>query len=289
MKIATEIGSAAKRIGEEKAIGYVAEAGFDAWDFSMFCMCGRYDWRAQKIYTTDHPLAGREYLQYARKLKRVADDYGIVCNQSHAPFPSMAVGMVDYIKRAIECTAEVGGKICVVHPANECSPEENGELFRQLLPFAKSYGVKLATENMWNWDAETDMPAPAACSTADSFLQHLEVMHDEDFVACLDIGHAEMIGAGFGAPEMIRKLGHHLQAVHMHDNDRKHDNHQIPFSMNIDFGEVMRALREISYAGYCTLEADAYLSKYEDGDIPKGLKEMAEAARRLAEMYDGRE
>ena len=30
MKISTEIGSAARQIGEEKAVQYVAEAGFDA-------------------------------------------------------------------------------------------------------------------------------------------------------------------------------------------------------------------------------------------------------------------
>lgn len=35
MKISTEIGSASLLIGEEKAIEYVAKAGFDAWDFSI--------------------------------------------------------------------------------------------------------------------------------------------------------------------------------------------------------------------------------------------------------------
>ena len=44
MKISTEIGSAAQLVGEEKAVEYVAKAGFDAWDFSMFDMCG-YDWK----------------------------------------------------------------------------------------------------------------------------------------------------------------------------------------------------------------------------------------------------
>ena len=43
MKISTEIASAARIIGEEKAVEYVAKAGFDAWDFSMFSMC-KYDW-----------------------------------------------------------------------------------------------------------------------------------------------------------------------------------------------------------------------------------------------------
>ncbi|UKI38756.1 MAG: hypothetical protein L6V93_04820 [Clostridiales bacterium] len=38
LKISTEIASAAKIIGEEKAVEYFAKAGFDAWDFSMFEM-----------------------------------------------------------------------------------------------------------------------------------------------------------------------------------------------------------------------------------------------------------
>ena len=33
MKISTEINSAAKIVGEERAIEYYARAGFDAWDF----------------------------------------------------------------------------------------------------------------------------------------------------------------------------------------------------------------------------------------------------------------
>ena len=87
MKISTEIASAARIIGEEKAIEYYAKAGFDAWDFSMFSMC-RYDWGNKKVIKTGHPLEGGEYLKFARRLKQVGLDNGIVCNQSHAPFPT---------------------------------------------------------------------------------------------------------------------------------------------------------------------------------------------------------
>ena len=38
MKISTEIGSASRKVGEEKAVELIAKAGFDAWDFSMFSM-----------------------------------------------------------------------------------------------------------------------------------------------------------------------------------------------------------------------------------------------------------
>ena len=36
MLISTEIGSASKIVGEERAVELIAKAGFDAWDFSMF-------------------------------------------------------------------------------------------------------------------------------------------------------------------------------------------------------------------------------------------------------------
>ena len=42
MRISTEIGSAARLVGEEKAVELVAKAGFDAYDLSMFSMA-RYD------------------------------------------------------------------------------------------------------------------------------------------------------------------------------------------------------------------------------------------------------
>lgn len=60
------------------------------------------------------------------------------------------------MKRAIECTAEAGGKICIIHPDNDKSAEENAEMYFDLLPFAKECGVKIATENMWNWNEKTE-------------------------------------------------------------------------------------------------------------------------------------
>ena len=167
MKISTEIGSAAKIIGEEKAIEYYAKAGFDAWDFSMFSMC-RYDWKNKTLLENDHPLAGGNYLKFARKLKQVGIDCGIICNQSHAPFPTSCAEIRSYYKRAIECTAEAGGEICIIHPDNNKSSEENGEMYLELLPFAKEHNIRIATENMWNWDAEKNQSSFAACATPES-------------------------------------------------------------------------------------------------------------------------
>ena len=64
---------------------------------------------------------------------------------------------------AIELTAIVGGKICIIQPDNLKSDAENNEIHFELLAFAKEYGVKMATENMWNWDLETNEVLTAAC------------------------------------------------------------------------------------------------------------------------------
>ena len=76
MKISTEISSAAKIVGEERAIALYAEAGFDAWDFSMGRMVS-YNWTTGQAALTTHPLAGAEWRAFAQRLRRVGEDYGI--------------------------------------------------------------------------------------------------------------------------------------------------------------------------------------------------------------------
>lgn len=284
MKISTEIYSSARHVGEERAIELLAKAGFDAWDFSMFEMA-RFDYGKCVFEESTHPLAGKDYIKFAKNLRKIGEDNGIHCNQSHAPFPSAPIDK-DLLKRAIECTAIAGGEICIIHPNNNANARENAELYNMLLPFAKEHGVKIATENMWNWENGATQSCFAACSTLESFKEHIDIINDPYFVACLDLGHAEMVGSGDGAPYMIRGLGDRLQALHIHDNDRLHDSHQIPFSMDMDFNEIAKALKDISYQGYLTLEADSYLNKFNKDNVLEGIKNLAESARRLEKLIE---
>ncbi len=277
MKISTEINSSSVIVGEEKAIEYIARAGFDAWDFSMF-----------KMGKCEHPLTNGDYIKFARTLRRIGEDNGIRCNQSHAPFPTVNKEIRSYLKRAIECTAEAGGEICIIHPGNNLSVAENAEMYFELLPFAKEHGVKIATENMWNWNKEKNEAAAAACSSHENFKAHLDSVNDDYLVACVDIGHAEMRGLGTSAPEMIKYLGSKVQALHIHDNDKWHDSHELPFSMSIEFEPIIAALKEIGYSGYFTLEADTFLKNrgFTPDNIFDGVKEMAAAAKKMSNYFD---
>lgn len=284
-KISSEIHTLAKRVGEERAIRMLAAAGFEYYDFSLFSMAP-VNWKEKRVEQGDHPLQGDGWREYCQELRKVADECGIKCNQSHAPFPSHAEGIYPYLERAIEATAIAGGRICVIHPVNDWSAEENAALYRRLLPTAHKFGVKIATENMWNWDHEKKEALPAACSHHDDFVAHVDAVNDPYLVACVDIGHAEMRGLHTDSYAMIKALGHRVQALHLHDNDLWHDSHALPFTMQIDFDRVARALAEIDYRGEMTLEANRCLDGVADEDLAAAVDSMAAAARRLGDMVD---
>ena len=139
---------------------------------------------------------------------------------------------------------------------------------------------------MWNWDKAKNCAIPSACSNPESFNAHLDAVNDADFVACLDLGHAEMKGLGTSAAEMILKLGHRIAALHIHDNDKWHDSHQIPFSMEIDFDKIITALKKIKYKGYFTLEAGYYLSDHNEENVFEWVKALYASVRKLADQFE---
>ena len=77
-----------------------------------------------------------------------------------------------------------------------------------------------------------------------------------------------------------------LQALHIHDNDLCHDSHQIPCSMNINFEAVVKALKEINYSGWFTLESCDYLGSFHKDTVFTGVQDMANVARKLARMFE---
>ena len=56
--------------------------------------------------------------------------------------------------------------------------------------------------------------------------------------------------------------------------------------MSIDFNSVVKALKDINYQGYFTLEADNYLKKYSADNVFEGIKNFAAADKRLADMFE---
>lgn len=280
MKISTEINSLRKLGDNKKVLALLKASGFDAYDYSMF-----YGSLADEILTAD------DYIERAKELRAYADMLGIECNQAHAPFPTatddnhlrMQMTTAEYnafayqrICRAIEVAGVLGAKVIVVHPWNNYTKEQNAALYLRFEKTARKAGVKIGVENMWNW--ANGQAATAACSHHDDFKAHLDLLPQDVFVACLDIGHAEMKGLDTSAVQMIETLGERLEALHLHDNDCAHDSHALPFTMHIDFEAVITALKKIGYKGDITLEADCFALKTPEAALPTAVRHMASVA-----------
>lgn len=60
----------------------------------------------------------------------------------------------------------------------------------------------------------------------------------------------------------------------------------IPFSMSIDYEPIIKALKDIDYKGWFTLETDNYLRKFNADNILNGMKDLHAAVKRLADMFE---
>ncbi|MBN2853395.1 MAG: sugar phosphate isomerase/epimerase [Clostridia bacterium] len=284
MKISTQTARLGERFGDKKAVQMLCDIGFDAIDYSMF-----------QFLSEGHILNSDGYRQHVTELRKIAEGNGVYFNQTHAPFPSYIKNDEEYNKkilpalvRSIEITAILGAKDVVIHPVavKENQKEFNIALYNSLLPYAKEYGVRIALENMFGWDPVKNMLIENVCSREKEFNDYLDALDRDYFIACLDIGHCGLIG-GY-APDMIRALGHdRLKSLHVHDNDNISDLHTLPFTQRLNWIEIMSALKDISYDGELTFEADNFLTNFPDELMFQATTLILETGKHLVSLFEG--
>ena len=243
---------------QEESLALIKEAGFDTYDLSMMSV--------NDFFASDN------YLDNAQKLKEYATHLGLKCHQTHSIFPVIHDSIDEeetkrrilYTKRILEISKILGAKNCVVHPINDFNEQQNCAFYQKFLPLARKLDINIATENMWNW---TDGHASlAACSNHQNFKALLDLVNDDHFVACVDVGHAEMYGLETSAPLMIETLNHYVKCIHIHDNELHFDRHNLAMIEHIDFDSVLDSLARINYQGDITFECDGFIRR-----MPKEL------------------
>ena len=236
----------------------IKEAGFSYFDYSMES--------PNEFFTSD------DYLENAKALKQYADSLGLSCNQTHSIFPvwhktyekEEVDKRIEYTKRILKISKILGAKNSVVHPINDFNEQQNFEFYQDFLPLAHELDINIATENMWNW--EKDKASLAACSNHNNYKALIDLINDDHFCACVDIGHTEMGGLETSAVQMIEKLANKVTCLHIHDNDCHFDRHSLPLTEQIDFDLVLDALVRIDYQGDITFECDGFIDR-----MPKEL------------------
>ena len=276
-KVSISIGGIQRKYGPKEALRIAKEIGADGVDFGLDLWAQNprpYDVRnPESIYCK----SDEEIVAHFTELKEYAESIGLEIHQTHGRFKGLmndkAIDdiLIENIRRDILATSALGAGYCVIHtvatPHVGPQPEElmyqlNYELFTRILPFAKQYGVKVATETFG--DAE-------AYQMCDFFgnIEHFEkgfadVCAVEDFkdyfTICMDTGHTNKAML-YGQPspgDVIRRLGKNITVLHLNDNNKLKDQHKIPMTGDIDWNDVLNALDEIGYEGYYNMELNTY-------------------------------
>ena len=295
MRISTKADVLVKAFGMETALKMIAASGFDHADLSLFGM-------AKGL---ENPFLQDNYGDYAKAVRAMAEDNGISFNQSHAPYNMDMNGYLDggearedvlwRICRAIEVAGIVGAKNIVVHPVHcmdycDQDPQAlldlNRDFYARLIPTARDAGVNIAIENMWQRHKYSKAIATDVCSSPYELAQYVDACNDLEncFVACLDVGHCLL--TGHDPAHAVHILGDRLQTLHVHDVDGKSDLHTCPLTQSVDYYAVMKALRQIGYAGELTLEADCFLTKFRPEFYGEALQFMQKVSRHLCQVFE---
>ena len=283
MILSTQTAHICGKLGIEKTVEILKNAGFDAIDYSFFAMANSND-----VLNSD------KYLFEVEKIKNASDKHGIGFNQAHAPFATRDWTMDNIdewfpkVTRSMEIASMIGARNIVVHPIHnldyaefaDTSRRYNMDFYRRLLPYCEKYNICVCLENMWQRDVKRGYITVDVCANAEEFASYIDELNSPYLRACLDLGHCGL--SGFEAQDAIRTLGNErLVALHVHDNDYKSDTHTLPYSGNMNWDEITKALADINYKGDFTFEADHFLDNYDVEFLPEACAYMAKMGRFL--------
>lgn len=283
MRISAETNFLSRRFGDEAAVRMIAEAGFDCVDYTMTLMCEE-----------GHILNSDAAFEHLNHLKKLGQELGIVYGQAHAPFrfdlSCVSSGLEQAMQSVVRCfeyAAVLEIPIVVVHPLQHLPYRTNQKAvwdlnmayYRDLIPYARHFGIKIALENLFDRDGR-DILVAGVCADPRRYVEAIDRLDSPQIVACVDIGHGVLIGEDPG--ELIRALGHdRVKALHVNDNNQISDEHTIPYLGKGDWEEAARALADIRYDGDFTFEAFAFHNRFPDPMKQAALRFTAELGRYL--------
>lgn len=280
MKLAIEFYEAWQYHGIDGGMKAIKDAGFDGVDMSYYKDAAPY-------------FLGEDYQEKALEVKAALHKYGLSCNQAHAPmecFYGMAFddSCPEYVRvqRAMESAAIIGIHHVVVEGMEVSAPsasylnmEHNCRFYQTLAPLCEKYGIVIAVENL-----------KKSFTYPDLMNEVIRRMDSKWFQALVDVGHT-WVRADMQPGAYVRSLDKGIICgLHIHDTHgiRKGvDEHLLPWSAEVDYSDLMQALKEVGYTGDLTLEIGGFLRQY----APKGLLQPAlcfaqAVGRKLIELYE---
>ncbi len=231
----------------EKTFDFIAKLGYEGLEIAPFTLADD----VRKIAKSD-----REHI------RELSESYGVAVAGIHwilvtppglhitHPDPSVRRKTKEYMMELIRFNADIGGKIIVfgspkqrnVLPgvSKEKAWKYAREIFQDCSRFAEDYGVVICIEPLARHLTNF-------INTAEEAIRLIEEVAHPNFRLILDV--YSMCDEGKPIDEIIRSSREYL--AHFHAND---DNKLGPGFGGVDYYSIAKALKEIGYQGYVSVE-----------------------------------
>ena len=272
--VGISIGHFQEVYGDKKALELAAQIGADSVDLSLCNGKINHFRTADSVYSKGEEAV----IEYYTKLKEYADSLGIIIGQTHGKCPGFINKKLnddDLVENTrLDClaTATLGAPACIVHNATSIfmGPDPDPELMHRLsfdlfsrtIPYAKQYGIKIATETFGDAVKYNAVDFFGDINEFEKAYRAIKAVDElkDGFTICVDTGHSNK-AMRFGNPtpgDVIRRLGSEVTTLHLNDNDTFEDQHKIPGMGIIDWDDIFSALDEIGYKRVYNMELNLY-------------------------------
>ena len=258
MKIATTTGDLSAYLAD-RSIGapvpFLRDIGFRYLDLSFYNV----------IYPGSPWISqGDLWKKEVEDCMKKAEECGVVFCQSHAPDGEhFQEGEArDRFFLAVERTIEACGMLkiphTVIHGGVTNDLQKKRVFYLRFAEKSEQCSVDMLIEN----SSEKWIPAGSCFCSGEEMMAFLEASGIPRLHAVWDTGHANCEGRD--QYHDILALGSELRALHIADNYGMQDSHVMPLVGTVNFDNVMRGIREISYQGAFTFEAGNTLRHQSD-------------------------
>ena len=243
-----QIGVSTQLFGEsllaEDHLRLIRDAGFQLLE--IFAAPGHFEWQ------------DRDYVGYMAKVVR---DLGMDVYSLHAPWApgqdiaavelSQRQASIEAVLRAVDTLVAMEGQVLVLHPgatpSDIMSSAQQLALSRESIAAVAAYcasqGVIVALEN--------PPPYELAGATVEMQALYRHFAPNPTLQACFDTGHAHITPEGVMS---IMEIPKDILLVHLSDNAGESDDHLMPGSGTIAWGEFFNLLRQRDFDACLMLE-----------------------------------
>lgn len=290
MKLSIQTGGLSDFIGIEKACRLIREAGFEGVDWGLNYIDSK-AFRDKQLPPCIWQKSLEEIQAHFQPELDCIRKSGLEIVQAHGPYPSYVRDFPEYepyflqiVQQSTRYAASVGIPYFVVHGASlapldanhtpESIRDMNLRMYESLIPILQASDTVVCLEDLFATCKGHIIEG--VCCDPDEAVWYIDYLNEkagkECFGLCMDTGHLNL--AGKSHAEFIRKLGHRIKCLHLHDNGGSEDDHLAPYTGTVPWRIVMDTLKEVGYSGDLNFETFAQVWPYQADPevVPSWLK-----------------